>query len=57
MTTPVCRLCLNWKRKTAVTGVCWLRAASYPSVAAQTTPEASCESWTAKTVKADEVAR
>jgi hypothetical protein len=53
MTVHPCRLCYFWKRRTSYSGTCWLRAASYPSVAAQTTPEASCEGWQPKTVSVE----
>jgi hypothetical protein len=46
----VCRLCSWWKRRTAVSGTCWLRAEVYPSPQASTAPEFTCDSWQPKTV-------
>ncbi len=50
MTTP-CRLCYFWKRRTAASGTCWLKAEVYPAAEALTTPEATCDSWKPKTEK------
>ena len=50
-TVQPCRLCYFWKRRTAVSGTCWLKAEVYPAPQAQTTPDATCDSWKPKTEK------
>lgn len=47
---PVCSTCSQWKRRTAVSGTCWMRAEVYPSPQAFTRPEDTCDSWQPKTV-------
>lgn len=47
-----CQHCIHFKRRTASSGTCWLRAEAYPAKEAQTHPEASCDSWTSKTERA-----
>ncbi len=53
MTEPAhpCRLCYFWKRRTPVSGTCWLKVEVYPAKEAMTTPDASCDAWKAKTEK------
>jgi hypothetical protein len=53
MSDHPCRLCYWWKRRTAVSGTCWLRAEVYPAKEASTSPDATCDGWTAKVERAE----